>query len=96
MKKNRQPDGSNTRDGRAIARRDFLANAALVGAGLAIRPLLRREGAGEAVAVAATRGSPGDASMLRERVRGKARSWRMRRRKAWPGGGPPRRPCRMV
>src|SRR6266508_1685605 len=38
MKKNRQPDGSNTRDGRAIGRRDFLANAALVGAGLAIGP----------------------------------------------------------
>ncbi len=38
MKKNRQPDGSNTRDGRAIGRRDFLANAALVGAGLVIGP----------------------------------------------------------
>ncbi len=38
MKKNREPDGSNTRDGRAISRRDFLANAALVGAGLAIGP----------------------------------------------------------
>jgi Aldo/keto reductase family len=36
MKKNRQPDGSNTRDGRAIGRRDFLANAAVVGAGLVI------------------------------------------------------------
>jgi aryl-alcohol dehydrogenase-like predicted oxidoreductase len=36
MKKNGQPDGSNTRDGGAIGRRDFLANAALVGAGLAI------------------------------------------------------------
>jgi aryl-alcohol dehydrogenase-like predicted oxidoreductase len=38
MKKNRQADGSNTRDGRGIGRRDFLANAALVGAGLAIGP----------------------------------------------------------
>jgi hypothetical protein len=38
MKKNRQPDGSNTPDGRGIGRRDFLANAALVGAGLAIGP----------------------------------------------------------
>jgi aryl-alcohol dehydrogenase-like predicted oxidoreductase len=34
--KNTQPDGSNTRDGGAIGRRDFLANAALVGAGLVI------------------------------------------------------------
>src|ERR1700674_5255728 len=38
MKRNRRPDGSNTRDGGAIRRRDFLANAALVGAGLAIGP----------------------------------------------------------
>jgi aryl-alcohol dehydrogenase-like predicted oxidoreductase len=36
MKKNRQPDGSITREGGAIGRRDFLANAALVGAGLVI------------------------------------------------------------
>src|SRR6266702_4111206 len=38
MKKNRQPDESNTRHGRAIGRRDFLTNAALLGAGLAIGP----------------------------------------------------------
>jgi hypothetical protein len=38
MKKNGQPDGSNTRDGRGIGRRDFLASAALAGAGLAIGP----------------------------------------------------------
>jgi aryl-alcohol dehydrogenase-like predicted oxidoreductase len=36
--KTRQSDGSKTRDGRGIGRRDFLANAALVGAGLAIGP----------------------------------------------------------
>lgn len=36
MKKNRQPGRSNTRDGGIIGRRDFLANAALVGAGLAV------------------------------------------------------------
>ncbi len=38
VKKNTQAAGSSTRDGRAIGRRDFLANAALVGAGLAIGP----------------------------------------------------------
>src|SRR6266545_6245983 len=38
MKKNRQAAGSSSRDGRAVGRRDFLANAALVGAGLAIGP----------------------------------------------------------
>jgi aryl-alcohol dehydrogenase-like predicted oxidoreductase len=37
MKKNSQTDGANTRHG-PLGRRDFLANAALVGAGLAIGP----------------------------------------------------------
>jgi len=59
MKKNRQTDESNTRDIRDLGRRDFLANAALVGAGLAIGPsvwphlrISRKPGA--------TRGSAGD------------------------------------
>ncbi len=38
MKKNGQAAGASSRDSRAIGRRDFLANAALVGAGLAIGP----------------------------------------------------------
>jgi aryl-alcohol dehydrogenase-like predicted oxidoreductase len=38
MKRNRQTDGSNTRGGRTLGRRDFLAHAAVVGAGLAIGP----------------------------------------------------------
>jgi aryl-alcohol dehydrogenase-like predicted oxidoreductase len=40
MKKDKQTTGSNTQDRRALSRRDFLANAALVGAGLAVGPLL--------------------------------------------------------
>ena len=39
MKKNKQATGSNTHDRRALSRRDFLANTALIGAGLAVRPL---------------------------------------------------------
>ena len=39
MKKNKQATGSNTHDRRALSRRDFLANTALVGAGLAVGPL---------------------------------------------------------
>ncbi|NTW36943.1 MAG: twin-arginine translocation signal domain-containing protein [Syntrophobacteraceae bacterium] len=40
MEKNRQTTGSNTPDSRALSRRDFLATATLVGAGLAVGPLL--------------------------------------------------------
>ena len=40
MKKNKQTTGSNTQDRRALSRRDFLANTALIGAGLAVGPLL--------------------------------------------------------
>ena len=40
MKKNRQATGSNTQDRRALSRRDFLANTAVIGAGLAVGPLL--------------------------------------------------------
>jgi hypothetical protein len=40
MKKNKQATGSNTQDRRALSRRDFLANTALIGAGLAVGPLL--------------------------------------------------------
>jgi len=40
MKKNKQTTGSNTQDRRALSRRNFLANAALIGAGLAVGPLL--------------------------------------------------------
>lgn len=40
MKKNKQTTGSNTPDRRALSRRDFLAGAALIGAGLAVGPLL--------------------------------------------------------
>ena len=36
MKKNKQATGSNTQDRRALSRRDFLANTALIGAGLAV------------------------------------------------------------
>jgi aryl-alcohol dehydrogenase-like predicted oxidoreductase len=39
MKTNKQATGSNTRDPRFISRRDFLANTALIGAGLAVGPL---------------------------------------------------------
>jgi aryl-alcohol dehydrogenase-like predicted oxidoreductase len=39
MRTNKQASGSNTRDPRALSRRDFLANTALIGAGLAIGPL---------------------------------------------------------
>ena len=40
MEKDKQTTGSNSQDRRALNRRDFLANAALLGAGLAIGPLL--------------------------------------------------------
>ena len=40
MEKDKQTTGSNSQDRRALSRRDFLANAALLGAGLAIGPLL--------------------------------------------------------
>jgi aryl-alcohol dehydrogenase-like predicted oxidoreductase len=40
MKKNKQATGSNTQDRRALSRRDFLANTAVIGAGLAVGPLL--------------------------------------------------------
>ncbi len=40
MKKNKHITGSNTPDRRALSRRDFLAGAALIGAGLAVGPLL--------------------------------------------------------
>ena len=40
MEKNKQTTGSNTQDRRALSRRDFLANTALIGAGLAVGPLL--------------------------------------------------------
>jgi aryl-alcohol dehydrogenase-like predicted oxidoreductase len=39
MEKNKQASGSNTRDRRALSRRDFLANTALIGAGLTVGPL---------------------------------------------------------
>jgi aryl-alcohol dehydrogenase-like predicted oxidoreductase len=38
MEKNMQTTGSNTQDRRALSRRDFLANTALIGAGLALAP----------------------------------------------------------
>jgi aryl-alcohol dehydrogenase-like predicted oxidoreductase len=38
MKTNKQASGSNTRDPRALSRRDFLASTALMGAGLAVGP----------------------------------------------------------
>ena len=40
MKTNKQASGSNTRDRRALSRRDFLGKTALIGAGLAVGPLL--------------------------------------------------------
>ena len=40
MRKNKQATGSNTQDRRALSRRDFLANTAVIGAGLAVGPLL--------------------------------------------------------
>ena len=40
MEKDKQTTGSNRQDRRALSRRDFLANAALIGAGLAVGPLL--------------------------------------------------------
>jgi aryl-alcohol dehydrogenase-like predicted oxidoreductase len=40
MEKNKQATGSNTQDSRALSRRCFLANTALIGAGLAIGPSL--------------------------------------------------------
>jgi aryl-alcohol dehydrogenase-like predicted oxidoreductase len=40
MNKNKQITGSNTQDRRALSRRDFLANTAVLGTGLAVGPLL--------------------------------------------------------
>src|SRR4029077_19311196 len=40
MKTNKQISGSNTRDRRALSRRDFLGKTALIGAGLAVGPSL--------------------------------------------------------
>jgi aryl-alcohol dehydrogenase-like predicted oxidoreductase len=40
MNKNKQATGSKTQDRRALSRRDFLANTAVIGAGLAVGPLL--------------------------------------------------------
>ena len=40
MKTNKQASGSNTRDPRALSRRDFLGKTALIGAGLAVGPSL--------------------------------------------------------
>jgi aryl-alcohol dehydrogenase-like predicted oxidoreductase len=40
MKKNKQTIGSTTPDRRALSRRDFLAGAALIGAGFSVGPLL--------------------------------------------------------
>ena len=40
MEKNKQGTGSNTEDRRALSRRDFLANTAVIGGGLAVGPLL--------------------------------------------------------
>jgi len=40
MEKDKQTTGSYSQDRRALSRRDFLANAALIGAGLAVGPLL--------------------------------------------------------
>ena len=40
MEKDKQTTGSKSQDRRALSRRDFLANAALLGAGLAVGPLL--------------------------------------------------------
>ncbi len=40
MRENIQATGSNTRDRRALSRRDFLANTAFLGAGLAVGPAL--------------------------------------------------------
>ncbi len=40
MEKEKQTTGSKSQDRRALSRRDFLANAALIGAGLAVGPLL--------------------------------------------------------
>ena len=40
MRTNKQASGSNTRDPRALSRRDFLGKTALIGAGLAVGPLL--------------------------------------------------------
>jgi aryl-alcohol dehydrogenase-like predicted oxidoreductase len=39
MRTNKQASGSNTRDPRALSRRDFLASTALIGAGLVVGPL---------------------------------------------------------
>jgi len=39
MEESKQTTGSTTQDRRALSRRDFLANAALIGAGLAVAPL---------------------------------------------------------
>jgi len=40
MEKNKQTTGSNTQDRRGLSRRDFLTNAALIGVGLTVGPLL--------------------------------------------------------
>ena len=66
MKKNRQATGSNTPDRRALSRRNFLAGAALIGAGLTVGPLL-----GTASSAEITSGS--DKGLRKEKNRMKTR-----------------------
>ncbi len=47
MKKNKHITGSNTPDRRALSRRDFLAGAVLIGAGLAVGPLAQAASSAE-------------------------------------------------
>jgi aryl-alcohol dehydrogenase-like predicted oxidoreductase len=59
MENSKQGTGSNTRASRALSRRDFLANTALVGAGLAVAPLLgcNRELANKETSIPTQRGA---------------------------------------
>ena len=51
MKKNKHITGSNTPDRRSLSRRDFLAGAVLIGAGLAVGPLAQAASSAEIMSV---------------------------------------------
>ncbi len=70
MKKNKQTPGSNTQDRQAYSRRDFLATAALVGAGLAIGPLLGTASA-EEIKYGSDKGFRGAKNKMKTRKIGK-------------------------
>ena len=67
MKTNKQEPESNTRDPRALSRRDFLAQAAVIGAGLAVGPL----------SWAASSDQPKEINKMKTRKLGKLEVWEL-------------------